>query len=243
MTHTETVTGPVLDRQVARRLLCFELSRLLTARKVTHAQAGAWLGVSRASFSQAVSGKNLLSMPALEVLLGHLGAEQASARLLHLHKLARKSPPLAAARGTELVVGLEAYGSRIELYDVARFGGLVTGDRWRVLDGDGAPELVWLVEEHLTRRPLSGDVRDRVRRVVGLPSVTVQVVPYCVDRQLALSGGFEIVHGPAGVVVCEEGRRTHHYADAAAVVDDYRAVFTALRIAAYSPERSRALLV
>jgi hypothetical protein len=238
-----TVAGPVLDGQVARRLLCFEVSRLLVARKVTHAQAGAWLGVSRASFSQAVAGKNLLSMPALEVLLGRLGAEQSSARLLHLHKLARKSSPLATGRGPELLIGVEACASRIELYDVARFGGLITGDRSRVLGGGGGPELVWMVEEHLARRPLPADVRERVRRVVGLPNVTIQVVPYGVDRQLALSGGFEVVHGPAGVVVCEEGRRSHHYFDADAAVADYRAVFAALRGAAYSPDRSRALLV
>ncbi|GGS21247.1 Scr1 family TA system antitoxin-like transcriptional regulator [Actinokineospora fastidiosa] len=191
----EAVPAPELDGQVARRLLCFELSKLLTTQKVTHAQAGAWLGVSRASFSQAIAGKNLLTMPALEVLLGHLGAEQASARLLHLHKLARKSSSLTGGRGSELAVGLEAYASLIELYDLTRFGDLIADDRYQALTRANAPALVWLAEEHLTRRSRPANVRAQVRRVLELPNVTIQVVPYEVDQGLALSGWFEVVHG------------------------------------------------
>ncbi|MGX7825271.1 Scr1 family TA system antitoxin-like transcriptional regulator [Actinokineospora sp. 24-640] len=224
---------------MARRLLCFELARLLAARSVTHGQAGAWLGTTRASFSQAIAGKNLLSVPALEVLLGRL---EALPRLLHLRRSANRSPLRPTASGPELVIGLEAYASRIELYDVAKFGGLITTDRWRVLDGADAPELLWLVEEHLTRRWQPSAVRARVRHVLSLPNVTVQVVPCGLDQELALSGGFEIVHGPAGVVVCEEARQTHQYHDINTAITEFQEAFTALRSAAFTPCRSRALL-
>ncbi|MGX7827736.1 Scr1 family TA system antitoxin-like transcriptional regulator [Actinokineospora sp. 24-640] len=236
------MTGPELDKDVARRLLCFELVRLLAARSVTHGQVGEWLGTTRASVTQAIAGKNLLSAPALEVLLRRLDALEALPRWLHLRKLAHRSPSRPTLSGPELVVGLEAYASRVELYDVACFGGLITTDRWHVLDGDDPPELLWLVEEHLTRRPQPAVFRALVRHVLGLPNVTVQVVPYGLDPALALSGGFEIVHGPAGVVVCEETRQAHHYHDTDTAIADYQAVFTTLRSAAFAPDRSRALL-
>ncbi|MFC5286864.1 Scr1 family TA system antitoxin-like transcriptional regulator [Actinokineospora guangxiensis] len=237
-----SAVGPVLDGTVARRVLGYELTRLLADRAVTHGEMAERLGVSRASFTQAVSGKTLLSRASLEVALAHLGAVEVLPRLLHLLRMARRSSSRRAVGDRELVTGLEAFASRIELYDVARFGGLVGDERWRVLAGEGAPELVWLVEEHLANRRQSTSVREQVRRVLGLANVTVQVVPVGLAPELALSGGFEIVHGPAGVVVCEEARSTNHYHDSGAAVAEFRQAFTALRMAAYPPEQSRVLL-
>ena len=167
-----SAVGPVLDGTVARRVLGYELTRLLADRGVTHGEMADRLGVSRASFTQAASGKTLLSRASLEVVLAHLDAVEVLPRLLHLLRLARRSSSRRAAGDRELVKGLEAFASRIELYDVARFGGLVGDERWRVLAGEAAPELLWLVEEHLANRRQSASAREQEPASTLCPRLT-----------------------------------------------------------------------
>ncbi|MGX7824764.1 DUF5753 domain-containing protein [Actinokineospora sp. 24-640] len=113
----------VLHPGEARRLLRFELERLVAETKVTHATVASWLGVSRASVTQALNGKNLLSRPAIEVVCNHLGRVELFPRLASLLATARGRGTAPggkdgrASRDTDLVVGLEAFAEQVTVFD------------------------------------------------------------------------------------------------------------------------------
>ena len=233
-----------LRPSVARRLLSYELRRMVARAGVTHREMGDRLGISRAGFSQMVSGENLPSVAVLEVVTIHLGAAHDLPRLLDLLAAARSGRGvIQSPSDRDLVCGLEAYADLVEVYDAVRVTHLILDDERRaVLTAGDSPEVVWLVEEHVMRRPLSSADRMRVGRVLEMPNVTVQVVPWNATPNPGLTGAFEIVHGPAGVVVCEETRQANLHYDGEAVVSEYREVFAALRRLAHDPDQSRAMV-
>src|SRR5947199_9262299 len=75
--------------QVARRVLRYELDRLCEQAGKTHTQAGERLGMSRVGFTQLVSGKNLPSRPALEILMDFVGRPDRIPAMLELLAVAR----------------------------------------------------------------------------------------------------------------------------------------------------------
>jgi transcriptional regulator with XRE-family HTH domain len=235
-----TSVRPWLTPTVARRLLSYELTRMVSAAGITHAAMGERLQVSRASFSQLLAGKSLPSRAVLEVVLGHLDALSELPRLADLLRLARSGPQTPSLGDRDLLCGLESYAHRIEVYDPLvispLFGG---GRRGLLLDAEQAPEVTWVVEEHALRRSQSG-AHERLRALRD--TVTVQVLPWSRDAHAGLRGGFEVVHGASHAVVCEETRRVNLYHDHPAVVAEYMRLFAALQTLALDPERSQVML-
>ena len=122
--------------QVARRLLRFELDRLCEQAGKTHTQAGERIGVSRVGFTHLVSGKNLPSRPAVEVLMDFFGRPDRIPVMLDLLAVAKLK---ADRQGTmrqdiessssmndfELAIGLEGLATAIEVFDPMIVNGLL----------------------------------------------------------------------------------------------------------------------
>lgn len=123
-------------RQVARRVLRYELDRLCEQAGKTHTQAGERLGMSRVGFTHLVSGKNLPSRPALEILMEFLGRPDRLPLMLELLTVAKLKPDqqstmrqhggsLSSMNDFELAVGLEAVATGIEVFDPEIVNGLL----------------------------------------------------------------------------------------------------------------------
>ncbi|MFC5290549.1 Scr1 family TA system antitoxin-like transcriptional regulator [Actinokineospora guangxiensis] len=249
--------------RVARRLLRYELERMCAAAGVTHAEMGARLGVSRASFSQAVAGKNLLSRPAMEVLATHLDVVGRLPWLIELLTLARG--PLGEAAGVrdqELAIGLEAVAVRVEVFDplavtpllqapgYARgLAGAAHADavalRQGVLTAGEPAELDWVADESALRRPVGGpsamaEQHAHLLAMADLPNVTIRVLP--AGGGPPRPGAFQLISTQDAVVACQETRRAAHYYTEPDAVADYRALFDELRERAYDPGASRDLI-
>jgi hypothetical protein len=249
--------------RVARRLLRYELERMCAAAGVTHAEMGARLGVSRASFSQAVAGKNLLSRPALEVLATHLDVVGRLPWLIELLALARGAVGEAAGvRDQELAIGLEAVAVRVEVFDplavtpllqapgYARgLAGAAHADavarRQGVLTADDPAELDCLIDESALHRPVGGasvmaEQYAHLVAVAELPNVTLRVLP-AVGRP-PRTGAFQLISTEDAVVACQETHRSAHYCTEPDAVADYRSLFEELRERAHDPDTSRDLI-
>lgn len=122
--------------QVARRVLRYELDRLCEQAGKTHAQAGERLGMSRVGFTHLVSGKNLPSRPAIEVLMDFFGRPDRIPAMLELLAVAKLKPdqqgtvqqPAEASSSMndfELFVGLEAFATSIEVFEPMIVNGLL----------------------------------------------------------------------------------------------------------------------
>ncbi|HVV22973.1 MAG TPA: helix-turn-helix transcriptional regulator [Pseudonocardiaceae bacterium] len=118
--------------QVARRVLRYELDRLCEQAGKTHAQAGERLGVSRVGFTHMVSGRNLPSRPALEILLHFFGRPERIPQMLELLAVAKlksdQHQAIAVSSSMndfELAVGLEAVATGIEVFDPVIVNGLL----------------------------------------------------------------------------------------------------------------------
>jgi transcriptional regulator with XRE-family HTH domain len=119
--------------QVARRLLRYELDRLCTQAGKTHAQAGERIGMSRVGFTHLLSGKNLPSKPALEILLDFFGRPDRIEPMLELLARAKLKQSTvrhnielpASVSDFELFVGLEAVATVIEVFEQTVVTGLL----------------------------------------------------------------------------------------------------------------------
>jgi transcriptional regulator with XRE-family HTH domain len=122
--------------QVARRVLRYELDRLCEQAGKTQAEAGERLGVSRASFSHLVSGKNLPSRPAVEILMDFFGRSDRTPAMFELLAIAKMKPDQQSSmdqdiessssmRDFELFVGLEAVATSIEVFEPMIVTGLL----------------------------------------------------------------------------------------------------------------------
>jgi len=122
--------------QVARRVLRYELDRLCQQAGKNHTQAGERLGMSRVGFTQLVSGKNLPSRPALEVLMDFFGRPDRIPLLLELLAVAKLKPnqqstvhqdieASSSMNDFELAIGLEGVATAIEVFDPMIVNGLL----------------------------------------------------------------------------------------------------------------------
>lgn len=122
--------------QVARRVLRYELDRLCEQAGKTHTQAGERLGMSRVGFTHLVSGKNLPSRPALEVLMDFFGRPDRIPLMLELLAVARLKPdqqgtvqqdiePSSSMNDFALAIGLEAVAGGIEVFEPMLITGLL----------------------------------------------------------------------------------------------------------------------
>jgi hypothetical protein len=122
--------------QVARRVLRYELVRLCEQAGKTHAQAGERLGMTRVGFTHMISGKNLPSRPALEILVDFFGRPDRIPMMLELLSVAKlKSDQQGRMRQDvessstmndfELAIGLEGVATTIEVFDPVIVNGLL----------------------------------------------------------------------------------------------------------------------
>ncbi|MGQ0840236.1 MAG: helix-turn-helix domain-containing protein [Actinokineospora sp.] len=122
--------------QVARRVLRYELDRLCEQAGKNHTQAGERLGMSRVGFTHLVSGRNLPSRPALEILMGFFGRPDRVPMMLELLTVAKLKPDQqstvhqdiessSSMNDFELAVGLEAVAGGIEVFDPMIVNGLL----------------------------------------------------------------------------------------------------------------------
>lgn len=249
--------------RVARRLLRYELERMCAAAGVTHAEMGARLGVSRASFSQAVAGKNLLSRPALEVLATHLDAADRLPWLIELLAVARpKSEEPVGLHDRELALGLEAVARRIEVFDPLAVTALLQSPRYArewggdahaaevarrgaTLTADEPADLEYLADEFALRRVVGGpgvmrEQRDHLLELGARPNVVVRVIP--AGRKPPRVGPFQLIRTADAVVACQDTRRSAYYYDQPDAVADYQGLFAELRDRALDATQSRELV-
>ncbi|MGH3866895.1 MAG: Scr1 family TA system antitoxin-like transcriptional regulator [Pseudonocardiaceae bacterium] len=122
--------------QVARRVLRYELARLCEQAGKTHTQAGERLGVSRVGFTHLVSGKNLPSRPALEILMDFFGRPDRVPLMLELLAAAKLKADqqstvqpdiesFSSMNDFELAIGLEAVAGGIEVFEPTAVNGLL----------------------------------------------------------------------------------------------------------------------
>jgi transcriptional regulator with XRE-family HTH domain len=122
--------------QVARRVLRYELDRLCVQAGKTHQEAGDRLGMSRVGFAHLVSGRNLPSRPALEILLGFFGRPDRIPMMFELLAVARMKPDQQSSvqqdietsssmNDFELAIGLEAVATSIDVFEPMIVTGLL----------------------------------------------------------------------------------------------------------------------
>lgn len=122
--------------QVARRVLRYELDRLCEQAGKTQTQAGERLGISRVGFGHLISGKNLPSKPALEVLMDYFGRPDRLQMMLELLTVAKLKPDQqstvhqgiessSSMNDFELAIGLEGVATTIEAFESMLVHGLL----------------------------------------------------------------------------------------------------------------------
>jgi hypothetical protein len=115
--------------QVARRVLRYELVRLCTQAGKNPTQAGERIGISRVGFTHFLSGKNLPSRPALEILMDYFNRRDRIPHMLALLSVAKlkadQQGTLSTMNDFELFVGLEATATTIEVFDPMLITGLL----------------------------------------------------------------------------------------------------------------------
>lgn len=144
------------DPHVARSLLRHELQLLCAG--VAHAELGRRLGVSRAAFSQMLAGRNLPSLPALEVLTDHFDQRD---RLPYLRELLRDARAYrrrwADPTGRGLAEGLRLTAARITAFDRCTVNPALRTSAYSAALGYEPPTVghaavTWFVEEPVLLR-------------------------------------------------------------------------------------------
>jgi Domain of unknown function (DUF5753)/Helix-turn-helix domain len=122
--------------QVARRVLRYELERLCDQSGKTHADIGDRLGMSRVAFTHMITGRNLPSKPALEILMAYFARPERIPKMLELLRAAKVRPdqqsslrPEIEASSSmndfELAIGLESVATSIEVFEPLLINGLL----------------------------------------------------------------------------------------------------------------------
>lgn len=240
----------------ARRLLRYELEQMCAKAGVTHAEMGARLGMSRASFTQLLTGKNLPSRPALEVMVQHLDAVWQLPRLVELLAVARlrstEREPGPRVRDHELAIGLEAFAEGLAAFDPWRvplhlrtemYANALTAldsgprdtsreRRQAPLTGDDPPDFLWVTTEHALRRRVGSPLvmRDQLAYLVemgGRPTISIRVIPASADGVVGAGGSFQIIWGTSPMVV-EHGWLAVYFTHARESVEHFADVLNTL---------------
>lgn len=272
------VVVPLRDRprvalapSVARRLLRFELERLVADTGVRHQTIAGWLGVSRPSVSAALACSNLLSRPALEVLLGRMDRAEWFPRLSGLLATARRKtvePGAAAVIGrhdAELVMGLEAFADAVTVFDPwlvpVHLRTPMYAEALTTLDNTGhndareqrqAPllddrdplALRWITSEHALDRRVGGTPTMGAQRKLLVELAerhNVEVQVIPVTTELPPTSPFQMVHGTPAVVV-EPSRMAQHYAHDQSTVRHFEHLTEELTRRALGTAESMALI-
>jgi transcriptional regulator with XRE-family HTH domain len=188
--------------QVARRVLRYELDRLCSAAGKTHAQAAERLGLARVGFTHFLSGKNLPSRPALEILMDYFGRPDRIPYLLTLRSVAKlkhdQQGTLSTMADFELFVGLEATATQIEVFEPLAVTGLLQTEAYARelityhatitlgVDIEASVALRMTRKSALTRDENPADLwyvleEQALRRPIGSPAVMADQLDHLLD--------------------------------------------------------------
>ncbi|MBP2331012.1 transcriptional regulator with XRE-family HTH domain [Kibdelosporangium banguiense] len=117
-------------------MLRYELERLCEQSGKTHAEIGDRLGMSRVAFTHLISGRNLPSKPALEILMAYFDRPDRLPRMIELLTVAKlKADRRSSLRQDmettssmndfELFIGLEGVANGIEVFEPVAVTGLL----------------------------------------------------------------------------------------------------------------------
>lgn len=158
----------------ARKFLSFELGMWCARAGARHVDIGSRLGVTRASVSQMMAGKNLPSRAVLELILSFLGASHRTSALSTVLDIARSGTGAArdhvsaagwVLRDGALSLALESRASSMDVLDTASIAPLLRlpsyDRRFRAVNGLSglSPCESW--------RPTIGEFGKRVRWIVA----------------------------------------------------------------------------
>ncbi|MGW5053145.1 Scr1 family TA system antitoxin-like transcriptional regulator [Actinokineospora sp. NPDC004072] len=242
---SEYVRNGQLRPVAARRVLCYELVRLIGRAEVSPPAMAAHLHLSTAALHAMLHGERLPTVAVLKGITDRVEDAAALPRLVKLLDVAQESRALSLAPGNrELLHGLEACARRIDVYDPLMISPLLNGSRATVLTARPLPRVVWVTDEHMLMRRsrLASAQVERLCALADRINVTVHVLPATADKHYVLRGGFEIVSGPAGVVACEETLYVNLYHHQPKAVAEFERRFRHLRGSALGQEDSRKLL-
>jgi hypothetical protein len=192
--------------QVARRVLRYELDRLCEQAGKTHTQAGERLGMSRVGFTHLVSGKNLPSRPALEVLMDFFGRVDRVPMLLELLAVAKLKPdqqgtvqqnvePTSSMNDFELFIGLEAVAAGIEVFEPMLITGLLQTEAY-------ARELIAYHASITLGVNIEDSVALRLRRQSVITREASPAELWCVAEE-------QVLHRPVGDPAVMAGQLDH----------------------------------
>jgi len=175
--------------KVARRVLRYELERLCAQAGKTHAQVGERLGLSRVGFTHFVSGKNLPSRPALEIILGFFDRPDRTQVMFDLLAAAKRKPDpratqheidaMSSINDFELFLGLESFATLIEIFEPMLITGLLQTEAY-------ARELIAYYSFNASGVPIDEHIRVRMRRQEAVTREANPAELWCVVEERAL---------------------------------------------------------
>jgi hypothetical protein len=248
--------------QVARRVLRYELDRLCAQAGKTYTQAGERLGMSRVGFSHLISGRNLPSRPALEILMDFLGRPDRVPLMLELLVVAKLKPyqqgtqdieSSSSMNDFELAVGLEAVAAGIEVFDPMIVNGLLQTEAYarELIAYHGSITLGVNVEESvalrlrrqsaITREDSPAElwcvVEEQVlRRPVGDPAVMAGQLDHLLEMGARANVNLQVIPHEVGVHPALKGAFFLLRFD-----DDWRMAYEETRRSAYYYDTPEAL--
>jgi hypothetical protein len=208
-------------------VLRYELDRLCQQAGKNHTQAGERLGMTRVGFTQLVSGKNLPSRPALEVLMDFFGRPDRVPVMLELLAVAKLKPgqqstvrqdldSSSTVNDFELFIGLEAVAAGIEVFEPMIVTGLLQTEAYarELIAYHASITLGVNVEDSVALRMrrqsvLAREVRpaelwcvaeeQTLRRPVGSPAVMSGQLDHLLEMTRLPNVNFQVIPHTVGV--------------------------------------------
>jgi hypothetical protein len=176
--------------KVARRVLRYELERLAAQSGKTYTELGARIGLSRVGFSHLISGKNLPSRPALEILMGFFDRADRMQAMFDILAAARRKPgrqssgrqeiePTSSIDDFELFLGMESAATTIDIFEPMLITGLLQTEAY-------AREILAYYAFHTPGVHLDENIRLRMRRQTAITREEDPAELWCVIEEQAL---------------------------------------------------------
>jgi Domain of unknown function (DUF5753) len=233
-------------------VLRYELVRLCEQAGKNHTQAGERLGMSRVGFTQLVSGKNLPSRPALEILMDFFGRPDRVPLMLELLAVAKLKPdqqgtvqqgvePTSTMNDFELFIGLEAVATGIEVFELVVITGLLQTEAYtrELISYHASITLGVNIEDSVALRLRRQSVITReaspaelwcvveeqaLRRPVGTPAVLAGQLDHLLEMTKHPNVNFQVIPREVGVHPALKGAFCLHRFE-----DDWRVAYEETR--------------
>lgn len=253
---------------VARQLLAHELAVMCREATTSHQALATRLGVSRASVTQMVAGKNLPSRAVLEVVVDQLNQQHRLSYLFELLALARAGA--AGSTDLDLALGLEATAATITIVDTTAVPTLLRTQPYArhllqaaplptvddqlarrqqvIYSGNPPTSLLWITEEHALTRLVGGpevmiEQYQHLLARTDQPHIQIFVIPNRPRSIIRPIPPFQMFTRDDGhTVVHEKTVRTAHYTSGTPDVAAFNDLVSELQRLSLDADRSRQLL-